>query len=46
MDRIFICPACGHQTAYDPTDCWAGVRFRREGERVVKDAYRFVRCPG
>src|SRR5262245_46156658 len=44
--RTFTCPDCGHETAYDPKDCWAKVWFSLEAWRVVKEAYRLVRCAG
>jgi hypothetical protein len=46
MERSFVCPYCGHETAYDPKACWARVRFVLEGRKPVKEACRLVRCDG
>src|SRR5262245_22598600 len=46
--RKLACPACGHETAYDPRDCPRFMRFvgrPDEGRRKEVVVYR-VRCAG
>jgi hypothetical protein len=46
--RKLVCPACGHETAYDPRDCPRFMRLAQPpggGRRKVVVVYR-VRCTG
>jgi hypothetical protein len=46
MDRIFTCPACGYETAYQPEEYELLIGFMPDNGKMKAVRYRLIRCAG
>jgi hypothetical protein len=46
VDRVFTCPACGYQAAYQPEEYVLFTRYKATGNRVTAFPVRLVFCAG